>query len=115
MIINFDLLGVILSVIVFVLAFYFLVGKLGKVSTGSGTKFDAFSGGEELPPERGKYHSELFVYAALFVAFEVVGLLIASSITARGLLWQLLFTLAGGFSLFVLMIWFVGTGGAELA
>lgn len=115
MIINFDLLGVILSVIVFVLAFYFLVGKLGKVSTGSGTKFDAFSGGEELPPECGKYHSELFVYAALFVAFEVVGLLIASSITARGLLWQLLFTLAGGFSLFVLMIWFVGTGGAELA
>jgi NADH:ubiquinone oxidoreductase subunit 3 (subunit A) len=114
-IINFDLSGVILSVIVFVLAFYFLVGRLGKVSTGSGTKFDAFSGGEELPPERGKYHSELFVYAALFVAFEVIGLLIASSIIARGLLWQLLFTLAGGFSLFVLMIWFVGTGGAELA
>ena len=115
MIVNLDLLGVILSVIVFVLAGYFLLGKLGKVSTGSGTKFDAFSGGEELPPERGKYHSELFVYAALFVAFEVVGLMIASSIAARGLIWQLLFTLAGGFSLFVLMIWFVGTGGAELA
>ena len=80
MIMDFDLLGVILSVIVFVLAFYFLVGKLGRVSIGRGTKFDAFSGGEELPPERGKYHSELFVYAALFVAFEVVGLLIASSI-----------------------------------
>jgi len=115
LIMDFDLLGVILSVIVFVLAFYFLVGKLGRVSIGRGTKFDAFSGGEELPPERGKYHSELFVYAALFVAFEVVGLLIASSITARGLIWQLLFTLAGGFSLFVLMVWFVGTGGAELA
>ncbi|MGA3405492.1 MAG: hypothetical protein ABSD49_07170 [Candidatus Bathyarchaeia archaeon] len=115
MIISFDLVGVILSVIVFVLAFYFLVGRLGRVSTGRGPKFDAFSGGEELPPERGKYHSELFVYAALFVAFEVVGLLIASSIAARGLIWQLLFTLAGGFSLFVLMIWFVGTGGAELA
>lgn len=115
MIIDFDLLGVILSVIVFVLALYFLVGRLGKVSVGSGTKFDAFAGGEELPPERGKYHSELFVYAALFVAFEVIGLLIASSIAARGLIWQLLFTLAGGFSLFVLMVWFVGTGGAELA
>jgi len=115
LIIDFGLLGVILSVIVFVLAFYFLVGRLGKVSIGIGTKFDAFSGGEELPPERGKYHSELFVYAALFVAFEVVGLLIASSIAARGLIWQLLFTLAGGFSLFVLMVWFVGTGGAELA
>ena len=115
MVIDFDLLGVILSVIVFVLAFYFLVGRLGRISIGSGTKFDAFAGGEELPPERGKYHSELFVYAALFVAFEVIGLLIASSIAARGLIWQLLFTLAGGFSLFVLMVWFVGTGGAELA
>ena len=115
MIVDFDLAGVILSVILFVIAFYFAVGRLGKVSTGTGPKFDAFSGGEELPPERGKYHSELFVYAALFVAFEVVGLLLASSIAARGLLWPLLFTLAGGFSLFVLMIWFIGTGGAELA
>jgi NADH:ubiquinone oxidoreductase subunit 3 (subunit A) len=113
--IGLDLFGVILSVVIFVFAFYFLVGKLGKITTGKGVKFDAFSGGEELPPERGKYHSELFVYAALFVAFEVIGLLIASSIAARGLVWQLLFTLAGGFSLFVLMVWFVGTGGAELA
>jgi NADH:ubiquinone oxidoreductase subunit 3 (subunit A) len=113
--ISVDLVTVIWSVILFVLAFYFLAGRLGKVSTGSGTKFDAFAGGEELPPERGKYHSELFVYAALFVAFEVVGLLLASSIAAHGLLWPLLFTLAGGFSLFVLMLWFVGTGGAELA
>lgn len=113
--ISFDLVAVIWSVILFVLVFYFAVGRLGKVSTGSGTKYDAFAGGEELPPERGKYHSELFVYAALFVAFEVIGLLLASSIAARGLLWPLLFTLAGGFSLFVLMLWFVGTGGAELA
>ncbi len=115
MLISFDLVIVLWSVILFVLAFYFLAGRLGKVSTGSGTKFDAFAGGEELPPERGKYHSELFVYAALFVAFEVVGLLLASSIAAQGLLWPLVFTLAGGFSLFVLMLWFVGTGGAELA
>jgi NADH:ubiquinone oxidoreductase subunit 3 (subunit A) len=113
--IGFDLAVVILSVIVFVLVFYFAVGRLGKVTTGTGPKYEAFSGGEELPPERGKYHSELFVYAALFVAFEVVGLLIASSISAHGLLWPLLFTLAGGFSLFVMMLWFVGTGGAELA
>ena len=110
-----NLFVVIWSVIIFVLVFYFAVGRLGKVSTGRGPKFDAFSGGEELPPERGKYHSELFVYAALFVAFEVIGLLLASSITAHGLLWPLLFTLAGGLSLFVLMVWFVGTGGAELA
>jgi NADH:ubiquinone oxidoreductase subunit 3 (subunit A) len=115
LIISTDLVAVIWSVILFVLAFYFALGKLGKVSTGKGTKFDAFAGGEELPPERGKYHSELFVYAALFVAFEVIGLLLASSIAAHGFLWPLLFTLAGGFSLFVLMIWFVGTGGAELA
>lgn len=115
MIISLDLAAVVWAVILFVLAFYFAVGRLGKVSTGTGTKFDAFSGGEELPPERGKYHSELFVYAALFVAFEVVGLLLSSSIAAHGLLWPLLFTLAGGLSLFVLMVWFIGTGGAELA
>lgn len=115
MLISLDLVVVIWSVILFVLAFYFAVGRLGKMSTGTGTKFEAFSGGEVLPPTRGKYHSELFVYAALFVAFEVVGLLLASSIAVRGLVWPLLFTLAGGFSLFVLMLWFVGTGGAELA
>jgi NADH:ubiquinone oxidoreductase subunit 3 (subunit A) len=115
LLITVDLVAVIWSVILFVLVFYFAVGRLGRVSTGSGTKYEAFSGGEELPPARGKYHSELFVYAALFVVFEVVGLLLASSIAARALLWPLLFTLAGGFSLFVLMLWFVGTGGAELA
>ncbi len=112
---NLDLILVIGSVVLFVFVFYFLVGKLGKVSEGTGVKYDAFAGGEELPPERGKYHSELFVYAALFVAFEVIGLLLASSIAARGFLWPLLFTLGGGLSLFVLMLWFVGTGGAELA
>ncbi len=112
---NLDLIVVIGSVVLFVFVFYFIVGKLGKVSEGTGAKYDAFAGGEELPPERGKYHSELFVYAALFVAFEVIGLLLASSIAARGFLWPLLFTVAGGLSLFVLMLWFVGTGGAELA
>lgn len=115
MLISSELVTVIWSVILFVLALYIVVGRLGKISTGTGTKYEAFSGGEELPPERGKYHSELFVYAAIFVAFEVVGLLLASSVAAQGLLWPLLFTLAGGLSLFVLMLWFVGTGGAELA
>lgn len=115
MIVDADLFFIILSVVIFVFILYFAVGRLGKISVGHGTKFEAFSGGEELPPKRGKYHSELFVYAALFVAFEVVGLLIASSINAQGLIWRLLFILAGGFSLFVLMLWFVGTGGAELA
>jgi NADH:ubiquinone oxidoreductase subunit 3 (subunit A) len=109
------LVGVILAVVFFVIAFYSAAGLLGRVSAGKGSKFDAFSGGEEFPTERGKYHSELFVYAALFVAFEVVGLLLASSIAAHGLLWPLLFTLAGGFSLFVLMLWYVGIGGADFA
>jgi len=113
--ISFDLAVVIWSVILFVFVFYFAAGRLGRLSTGTGTKYMPFQGGEELPPARGKYHSDLFVYAALFVAFEVVGLLLASSIAAQGLLWPLLFTLSGGFSLFVLMVWFVGTGGAELA
>ena len=114
MILDTNVTVTILSVIVFVLILYFAAGRLGKVSTGSGTKFDPFAGGEELPPERGKYHSGLFVYAAFFVAFEVIGLLLASSVAAHGFLWPLLFTLAGGFPL-LLMVWFVGAGGPELA
>ena len=115
MLVSMDLVTVLMSVIIFVFVFYIIAGRIGKVSTGKGTKFEAFSGGEELPPERGKYHSELFVYAVLFVAFDVVGMLLASSITADDILWPFLFTLSGGFSLFILMLWFVNTGGAELA
>jgi len=102
-------------VVVSVFVLYFMVGFLGKTTHGKGPKYEAFSGGEELPPARGKYHSEMFVYASLFVAFEVVTLLVASSLRLHSHVWPLLFVIAGGVSLTVAMLWFVGTGGAELA
>jgi NADH:ubiquinone oxidoreductase subunit 3 (subunit A) len=102
-------------VVVSVFVLYYMVGFLGKTTHGKGPKYEAFSGGEELPPARGKYHSEMFVYASLFVAFEVVTLLVASSLRLHSHVWLLLFVIAGGVSLTVAMLWFVGTGGAELA
>jgi len=102
-------------VVVSVFVLYYMIGFLGKTTHGKGPKYEAFSGGEELPPARGKYHSEMFVYASLFVAFEVVTLLVASSLRLHSHVWPLLFVIAGGVSLTVAMLWFVGTGGAELA
>jgi len=102
-------------VVVSVFVLYYMIGFLGKTTHGKGPKYEAFSGGEELPPARGKYHSEMFVYASLFVAFEVVTLLVASSLRLHSHVWPLLFVIAGGVSLTVVMLWFVGTGGAELA
>jgi NADH:ubiquinone oxidoreductase subunit 3 (subunit A) len=108
------ILTILAIVVVAVLVVHHMVGFLGKTTHGKGPKFEAFSGGEELPPARGKYHSEMFVYASLFVAFEVVTLLVASSLRLHSHIWPLLFVIAGGASLTVLMHWFTGTGGAEL-
>jgi NADH:ubiquinone oxidoreductase subunit 3 (subunit A) len=74
------ILTILAIVVVSVFVLYYMVGFLGKTTHGKGPKYEAFSGGEELPPARGKYHSEMFVYASLFVAFEVVTLLVASSL-----------------------------------
>lgn len=107
---------IVLAVVVFAVLFlYYASGFLGRTTHGEGPKYDAFAGGEVLPPARGKYHSELFVYAALFVVFEVVSLLVASSFRLHSYFWPLLFVVFGGASLTVVMLWFVGTGGAELA
>jgi NADH:ubiquinone oxidoreductase subunit 3 (subunit A) len=109
------ILTILTIVVASVFVLYYVVGFLGKTTHGKGPKYEAFSGGEELPPARGKYHSEMFVYASLFVAFEVVTLLVASSLRLHSHVWPLLFVIAGGVSLTVAMLWFVGTGGAELA
>jgi len=109
------ILTILAIVVVSVFVLYHMLGFLGKTTHGKGAKYEAFSGGEELPPARGKYHSEMFVYASLFVAFEVVTLLVASSLRLHSHVWPLLFVIAAGVSLTVAMLWFVGTGGAELA
>ncbi len=103
------------AVVAVAMAFYVLAGRLGKSTEGSGGKYSPFTGGEDIPPTRGKYHSELFVYAALFMVFEVFALLLASAVRASNVLWPLLFTVVGGVTLFVAIIWFVQTGGSQLA
>jgi len=103
------------TVIIASMTFYILAGRLGKTSQGTGTKYAPFTGGEELPASRGKYHSDLFVYAALFMVFEVFGLLIASAVGSLSLIWPLVFTATGGLAALVILIWFVQTGGSELA
>jgi NADH:ubiquinone oxidoreductase subunit 3 (subunit A) len=102
------------SVIVASMGFYILVGRLGKTTEGRGAKYAPFTGGEDIPASRGKYHSDLFVYAALFMVFEVFGLLLASAITSLNLIWPLVFTATGGIAILVILIWFVQTGGSEL-
>jgi NADH:ubiquinone oxidoreductase subunit 3 (subunit A) len=103
------------TVIIATMAFYILAGRLGKTSEGTGTKYSPFTGGEEIPVSRGKYHSDLFVYAALFMVFEVFGLLLASAIDSLNLIWPLVFTATGGLAILVILVWFVHTGGSELA
>ena len=105
----------IVSVIIVSMGFYILAGRLGKTTEGTGTKYAPFTGGEEIPASRGKYHSELFVYAALFMVFEVFGLLLASAITSTTLIWPILFTAIGSVTILVILTWFVQTGGSELA
>ncbi len=102
-------------VIVASMGFYVLAGRLGKSSQGSGTKYSPFTGGEELPQSRGRYHSELFVYAALFMVFEVFALLLASAIGSTNALWPLIFTATGAITLFAAVLWFAETGGSQLA
>jgi NADH:ubiquinone oxidoreductase subunit 3 (subunit A) len=103
------------SVIVASMGFYILAGRLGKTSEGTGTKYAPFTGGEDIPASRGKYHSDLFVYAALFMVFEVFGLLLASAISSLNLIWPLVFGATGSIAVMVILIWFVQTGGSELA
>lgn len=102
-------------VIIASLGFYLLSGRLGRSSKGSGIKYEPFTGGEEIPHGRGKYYSELFVYAALFMVFEVVALLLASASKSSTAFWPMIFTATGGIGLFAIIIWFVQTGGSQLA
>ena len=103
------------TVVIASMGFYLIAGRLGKSSQGTGPKYAPFTGGEELPQGRGRYHSELFVYAALFMVFEVFALLLASAIGSSNALWPLIFTAAGAITLFAAVVWFAQTGGSRLA
>ena len=90
-----------------------LVGRLGSRSSGKGTKYQPFTGGEGSIPTRGTYQSSLFVFPVLFLVVEAFAFLLAGSYLAPGYLYPLLFLLGGGSVLTVTIWWFLYVGGGE--
>jgi hypothetical protein len=87
------------------------LGRLGRASEGHGVKFEPFTGGEAQVPSRGVYESELFVFAALFIVFEVFALLLATAIGAAERTMPILFLIGGSAMLLTTVHWFLGAGG----
>jgi len=102
------LIIIIADIVVFV-----LVGRLGKRSSGSGVKYEPFTGGEESIPPRGLYRSNLFVFAALFLVVEALALILAGSFEAPSATYPLLFLIGGGSVLTITVWWFITAGGGE--
>lgn len=107
------LLGPIIIVVADLIVFT-VVGRLGKRTSGRGTKYEPFTGGEESVPTRGLYQSSLFVFAALFLVVEAFALLLAGSFLASGSYYPLLFLFGGGSVLMITVWWFLYPGGGEL-
>jgi NADH:ubiquinone oxidoreductase subunit 3 (subunit A) len=105
-----SLLGPIIIIIVDLLAFV-LVGRLGRRSSGQGTKYEPFAGGEKSVPARGLYQSSLFIFAALFLVVETFALILAGSFEAPGNYYPLLFLLGGGSVITITVAWFMFAGG----
>jgi hypothetical protein len=89
---------------------YIAVGKMGKKSSGTGGKFQPFTGGEEQIPARGTYQSELFVFAALFMVVEAFALLLAGSFASPTNFYPLLFLAGGGGVILVVTWWLMIVG-----
>lgn len=107
------LVGPVIVVIADLIVFT-LMGRLGKRTSGKGTKYQPFTGGEGSVPTRGLYQSSLFVFAALFLVVEAFALLLAGSFLATGSYYPLLFLLGGGSVLTITVWWFLYPGGGEL-
>ncbi len=93
---------------------YLAVGRLGKRSSGTGAKYEPFTGGEEDVPKRGLYQSELFVFAMLFMVVEAFALLLAGSYEATSDFYPLLFLLGGSGVIMLTIWWFLVSGGGKL-
>jgi NADH:ubiquinone oxidoreductase subunit 3 (subunit A) len=102
------LIIVIADIVVFV-----LVGRLGKRSSGTGVRYEPFTGGEESIPSRGLYRSNLFIFAVLFMVVEALALILAGSFVAPSATYPLLFLIGGGSVLTVTVWWFITAGGGE--
>jgi NADH:ubiquinone oxidoreductase subunit 3 (subunit A) len=109
-------LDIIIAPILIVVAdliIYVAVGRLGKRSTGTGVKYEPFSGGEEDIPTRGLYRSELFVFAMLFMIVEAFALLLAGSYFATSNFYPLLFLGGGSAVIMITVWWFLIAGGGK--
>jgi NADH:ubiquinone oxidoreductase subunit 3 (subunit A) len=106
------ILGPLIIIIADILVFT-IVGRLGKRSSGTGTKYQPFTGGEESIPPRGLYRSNLFVFAVLFLVVEALALILAGSFEAPSATYPLLFLIGGGSVLTVTVWWFISAGGGE--
>ena len=91
-------------------AIYLLIGKLGKRSSGKGTKYMPFTGGEEEIPPRGTYQSDLFVFAAVFMVAETFALLLAGSFSSPTNFYPLLFLPGGGGAILIATWWLIIVG-----
>lgn len=105
-------LGPLLIVIADIIVFT-LVGRLGKRSSGTGAKYEPFTGGEGSIPPRGLYRSNLFVFATLFLVVEALALILAGSFEALSATYPLFFLIGGGSVLTVTIWWFITAGGGE--
>lgn len=89
---------------------YLLLGRLGRRSRGKGSKYSPFTGGEKEIPERGTYHSELFVFATLFLVVEMFTLLLSGAYSASSNYYPLLFLMGGGTPIIITILWFFKAG-----
>jgi NADH:ubiquinone oxidoreductase subunit 3 (subunit A) len=111
-----DIYDIILGPVIIVVAdlvVFSLVGRLGKRTTGKGTKYEPFAGGESSIPTRGLYRSELFIFTALFLVVEAFALLLAGSFSATSAFYPLLFLIGGGGVVTVIVWWYLLMGGGE--
>ena len=109
-----DIIVAPILIVVADIVIYFLVGRLGKRSSGTGAKYEPFTGGEEDVPKRGLYHSELFVFATLFMVVEAFALLLAGSYAATSSFYPLLFLLGGSGVIMLSVWWFLISGGGKI-
>ncbi len=110
-------LDIIIAPVIIVVAdliVYLVIGRLGTRSSGTGAKYEPFTGGEEDVPKRGLYQSELFVFAMLFMIVEAFALLLAGSYESTSNFYPLLFLLGGSGVIMLTIWWFLISGGGKL-
>lgn len=99
---------VLADVIVFV-----IFGRMGKKSSGTGSKYEPFTGGERDVPARGLYQSNLFVFASLFLIVEAFALILAGSFLSPDVFYPVLFLVGGSGVLTLVVWWLMLVGGGK--